>query len=104
MTQLAVTVQFQSRGILNIPKTIRQFFQIDKGTLAKIFVKNDAIIIKPVEVISSSQFKPRIFSKKEIARWLKEDTLDKKTLAKLDEKLKSSGGLNNPVIKKWLKR
>lgn len=103
MTQLTATVQFQSRGVLNIPKTIRQIFQIDKGTLAKIFVKDDAIVIKPVEVVSRSQFKPRIFSKNEIARWLKEDTLDKKTLAKLDEKLKRSGGFNNPVIKKWLK-
>ena len=104
MTQVVATVQFQSRGILNIPKTIRQVFQIDKGTLAKIFVEDDAIVIKPVEVVSPSQFKPRIFSKKEIARWLKEDALDKKTLTKLNEKLKNSRGFNNPVIKKWLKR
>jgi len=103
MTQLTATVQFQSRGVLNIPKPIRQIFQIDKGTLARIFVKNDAIIIKPVEVVSSSQFKPRIFSKKEIARWLKEDTLDKKTLAKLEEKLKKSGNPHQSVIKKWFK-
>lgn len=103
MKQLAATVQFQSRGILNIPKTIREIFQINKGTLAKIFVKDDAIVIKPVEVVSLSQFKPRNFSKKEITRWLKEDALGKKTLIKLDRKLKNSGGFTNPVIKKWLK-
>lgn len=104
MTQVTATVQFQSRGILNIPKSIKEMFQITKGTLAKISVKDDAIVIQLVETISRSQFKPRIFSKTEIAHWLKEDTLDKKTLIKLDKKLKRSGGFDNPVIKKWLKR
>jgi len=103
MTQLITTVQFQSRGILNIPKSIKEMFQITKGTLAKIFVKDDVIVIQPVETISRSQFKPRIFSKREIARWIKEDTLDKKTLTSLDKKLKSYGNLNDPVIKKWRK-
>lgn len=103
MTQLTTTVQFQSRGILNIPKSIKEMFQITKGTLAKIFVKDDAIVIQPVETISRSQFKPRVFSKTEIVRWFKEDTLDKKTLMKLDKKLKRSEGFNNPVIKKWRK-
>ena len=104
MTQLITTVQFQSRGILNIPKSIKEMFQITKGTLAKIFVKDDVIVIQPVETIFRSQFKPRIFSKTEIARWLTEDTLDKKTLINLDKKLKRSEGFNSPVIKKWLKR
>jgi|GEM_PF-3629958 bifunctional DNA-binding transcriptional regulator/antitoxin component of YhaV-PrlF toxin-antitoxin module len=103
MTQLTTIVQFQSRGVLNIPKPIREIFKIDKGTLAKISVEDDAIIIKPVEAVSPFQFKPRIFSKKEIARWLKEDTLDKKTLTKLEEKLKKSKALNQPIIKKWAK-
>lgn len=103
MTQLTATVQFQSRGILNIPKSIKEMFQITKGTLAKIFVRDDMIVIQPVETVSSSQFKPRIFSKREIARWIKEDTLDKKTLIKFNKKLKSYGNLNDPVIKKWRK-
>lgn len=88
MASLTTTVQFQSRGILNTPRSIREMLQVTKGTLAKISVKDDTIIIQPVETISRSQFKPKIFSKTEIARWLKEDTLDKKTLIKLDKKLK----------------
>ncbi len=102
MAQLTATVQFQSRGILNIPKSIRALFQITKGTLAKMSVTDDAIVIQPVETISRDQLKPRIFSKADIARWLAEDTLDQRTLTKLDKKLKRSGGVDNPVIKKWL--
>ena len=102
MTPLTATVQFQSRGILNIPKSIREMFQITKGTLAKMSVTDNAIVIQPVETISRDQLKPRIFSKADIARWLVEDTLDKRTVMELDKKLKKSGGFDNPVIKKWL--
>lgn len=104
MTPLTATVQFQSRGILNIPKSIRELFQITKGTFAKMSVTDDAIVIQPVEAVSRDQFKPRIFSKADIDRWLKEDTLDQGISAALDKKLQRSGGLDNPVIKKWLKR
>ena len=102
MDQFTTTIQFQSRGILNLPKTIRETFRIDKGTIAKIFVKGDTIVIRPVETVPQSHFQPKVFSKSEIARWLKEDTLDKKTLMKLDKKLKRSRGFDNQVIKKWL--
>ena len=102
MTQLTTTVQFQSRGILNIPKAIRETFQISKGTIAKIFVKGDVIVIRPVETVPHSQFKPQIYSKNEIALWLKQDGLDKKTVVKLDAKLKEQGLLQKPNIEKWL--
>lgn len=104
MEQTITLVQFQSRGVLNIPKAIREMFQIAKGTMAKIFVKDDAIIVKPVEAVVKQQFEPRIFSKTEIRRFLKEDKLDRVTLARLDEKLKKKGGFRDPIIKKWLKR
>lgn len=95
-------VQFQNRGVLSIPKNIRDFFNIAQGSLAKIFVKDNVIVVQPVRAVAEEKFQPRIFSKKEINRWIKEDTLDKKTLSLLDAKLKKEGVYDNPIVKKWL--
>ncbi len=43
-----------------------------------------------------------IYSKKEIERWIKEDTLDKKTNEKLDALFKKQGVYDDPIVKKWL--
>lgn len=102
MDQFTTIVQFQSRGVLNIPKVIRETFRIDKGTMAKISVKGDMIVIRPVETVPQSHFKPKVYSKSEIAMWLKQDSLDKKTITKLDAKLKKQGLLQKPNIEKWL--
>jgi AbrB family looped-hinge helix DNA binding protein len=95
-------VQFQSRGVLSIPKAIRDLLNLAQGSLAKVFVKNGAIVIKPVRVAADEDFVPRTYSKKEIERWIKEDTLDAKTNKKLDELFKKQGVYDDPIVKKWL--
>lgn len=73
MSLLQIRRNFQ----VTLPAKLRRILGIKEGDLIEAeLVDNEAIMLKPKLAIK----KGRIFSKKEIEGWIKEDELDKQTL------------------------
>ncbi|MBI4009506.1 AbrB/MazE/SpoVT family DNA-binding domain-containing protein [Candidatus Roizmanbacteria bacterium] len=73
-------VNILPKGLITIPKKIRETVGIKEGDVAKVKVRGKKIIIEPREEIDY-----RTFTKEEIEEWLEEDKLPPK-LAKKTEK------------------
>lgn len=66
-------VNILSKGIITIPKKMRELVGIKEGDIAKIKVEGNTIIIEPREQISLDQV--RTFSNEQIEQWIKDDEL-----------------------------
>ena len=73
-------VNILTKGIITIPKKMREQVGIKEGDVAKVKVQGRKIIIEPREVTNF-----RTFTKKQIKDWLEEDKLPAK-LARKTEK------------------
>lgn len=71
-------LQIRRNFQITLPVKLRQALALREGDLVEAELIDKVIILKPKEVVS----KGRDFSTTEIAGWLKEDRLDKTTLAK----------------------
>ena len=65
-------VNVLSKGIITIPKKMRDQVGIKEGDITKMRVVGKTIIIEPKE---PSYAEVRKFSKEELQQWLEEDTL-----------------------------
>lgn len=73
-------VNVLSKGIITIPKKIREQVGLKEGDVARVKTQGNKVIIEPREE------KPyRTFTKEEIERWAKEDELTPETLKMIDE-------------------
>lgn len=68
-----------NKGIITIPKKIRDQIGIKEGDIAKIRVQDNSIIIEPKEE------KYRLFTDKQIKEWEKEDEVTPDLVNKIDE-------------------
>lgn len=73
-------VNILTKGIITIPKKMREQVGIKEGDVAKVRVENNKIIIEPRE-----ENEYRTFTDKQIRKWLKEDELSPQLVKKLDE-------------------
>ena len=76
-----VWVKILNKGLMTIPKAMREKVGIKEGDVAKARVEGNKIVIEPREEVDY-----RIFTDEEIKRWKKEDKLPPK-LAKKVKKL-----------------
>ena len=76
-----VWVKILNKGLMTIPKAMREKVGIKEGDVAKARVEGNKIVIEPREEVDF-----RIFTDEEIKRWKKEDKLPTK-LAKKAKKL-----------------
>lgn len=73
-------VNILSKGLITIPKKMREIVGIKEGDVVRIKVQNKKIIILPREEV-----KHREFTKKQIKDWLKEDKLPANLAKKIDK-------------------
>lgn len=73
-------VNVLSKGLITIPKKMRDILGIKEGDITKVKIVGRTIVIEPKE-----EYTGRIFSKEEIREWLKEDELPKKLAKKIDK-------------------
>ena len=66
-------INFLSKGIITIPKKIREEVGIREGDIAKVRVEGKKIIIEPKE--ENLFMEVRNFTPEQIKRWVKEDEL-----------------------------
>lgn len=66
-------VKILTKGIMTIPKKMREQLGIKDGDIAKIRVDGRKIIIEPKDDVSFEEV--RQFSQKEIVEWIKSDSL-----------------------------
>lgn len=76
-------VNILSKGLITIPKRMREEIGIKDGDIAKIRLKGNQIIIEPKEANMFSDV--RDFTIQQIQQWIKEDIIPSK-LAKKTEK------------------
>ena len=81
-----------SRGRITIPLEFRQKLNIDEDVLLNLTLKDNKIYITPFTLNNKSEKDIRNYTNKEIAKFLHEDKIDKKT-AKVLRKLLSQGNL-----------
>ncbi len=79
-----------ARGQITIPSEIRKKLNINSKTILNIALDKNNIILTPLR-LAEEKFKGREYTEKEIKKFLKEDELDKKTLAKAKKLLKLTG-------------
>ncbi len=72
-------VNVLSKGLITIPKKMREIVGIKEGDIAKVKIQNKKIIIEPRKEVTY-----RTFTKEEIDQWLKEDELPKDLAKKID--------------------
>jgi len=70
------------KGQMTIPRKVRRLFGIEDGGFISMVIKGDTIMLTPVKVEKGKQPYFREYSKEEVQEFLKEDKLDKETLAK----------------------
>jgi AbrB family looped-hinge helix DNA binding protein len=81
--QNGTVVKIQARGILTIPKKVRQSLGLEEDSLARLLVEKGRLVIDPVR---SLPYPVRNYTDKEIADFIKLD-------AKQTEELKGQGKL-----------
>jgi len=67
-----VWVKILSKGLITIPKAIREEIGMNEGEVAKITKVGRMLIIKPRDEVVN-----RLFTNQEIAQWQKKDQLPK---------------------------
>ena len=75
-----VWVKILNKGLMTIPKAMREKVGIKEGDVAKARVEGNKIVIEPREEVDF-----RIFTDEEIKRWKKEDKLPTKLARKVKE-------------------
>lgn len=73
-------VNILAKGIITIPKKMREKVGIKEGDVAKVKVQGKKIIIEPRDEVPY-----RTFTKKQIEEWLKEDELPKELAKKINK-------------------
>ena len=63
-------IKILPKGLITIPKKIREKLSIKEGDVAQINILRNSIVIKPRE-----SAKYRFFTNKEIKQWVKDDKL-----------------------------
>jgi bifunctional DNA-binding transcriptional regulator/antitoxin component of YhaV-PrlF toxin-antitoxin module len=71
-----------SRGQITLPIEFRRRLKIDADTILKVTLKGDRVEIVPLRPMPQEETL-RDFSRDEIARFLKEDRIDRATAAKV---------------------
>jgi len=85
-------IRLLSRGQITIPIEFRKKLGIDEDTFLNLALKGNRIEITPFTLCDKSKKDLRNYTNKEIAEFLDEDKIDKKT-AKVLRKLISQGNL-----------
>lgn len=80
ITAQNVWVNILSKGVITLPKKIRERVGIKEGDVASVYVEGNRIIIEPRETIAYRTFTPE-----QIARWEKEDRLPVKYRNRIEE-------------------
>ena len=75
-------VSLSSKGQLTLPEAVRKKLGLAKGDMLQIEEKDGKIILSPVSVVPV-----RMYTDKEIARWVKDDTLTEAEKKTFDEAL-----------------
>ena len=65
-----VWIKILPKGLVTIPKKIREELGIKEGDVAKVKISRNSIVIKPRE---SAEY--RLFTNEEIKQWVKDDKL-----------------------------
>ncbi len=65
-----VWIKILPKGLITLPKKMRERLDIKAGDIAKVKILGKTIVIKPREVIEY-----RLFTNKEIKQWVKDDQL-----------------------------
>lgn len=73
-------VNVLSKGIITIPKKMRETVGIKEGDVTKVRVVGRTIVIEP-----RKESAVRTFTDEEIKEWLKEDELPKELIKKIDK-------------------
>lgn len=73
-------VNVLAKGLITIPKRMRETVGIKEGDITKVRVVGRTIVIEPKE-----EYAGRIFSKEEIKEWLEADKLPSKLAKKTAE-------------------
>ncbi len=76
-TQDEAWIKILPKGLITLPKRMREKLDIKAGDIAKVKVSGNSIIIKPRELAEY-----RLFTDKEINQWLKDDQLPTKLAKK----------------------
>lgn len=63
-------IKILPKGLITIPKKIREKLSIKEGDVAQINISRNSIVIKPRESVEY-----RLFTSKEIKQWVKDDKL-----------------------------
>ncbi|MEK7597015.1 MAG: AbrB/MazE/SpoVT family DNA-binding domain-containing protein [Patescibacteria group bacterium] len=63
-------IKILPKGLITIPKKIREKLSIKEGDVAQINISRNSIVIKPRESVEY-----RLFTNKEIRQWVKDDKL-----------------------------
>lgn len=66
-------IKVLSKGVITIPKEFREQLGLEEGDVAKAKVEGDKLVIQSRKVAQYSEY--RMFSKKQIDEWVKEDEL-----------------------------
>lgn len=66
-------INILTKGIITIPKKMRERIGIREGDIAKIKTVGNTIVIEPRNKLSFNEI--RTFSNKELERWIREDKL-----------------------------
>ena len=67
-----VWIKILPKGLITLPKKMREKLDIKAGDIAKVKISAGSIVIEPRESV-----KYRFFTDKEIDRWVKDDQLPK---------------------------
>ena len=74
------------KGQITIPVSFRKALNISADTLFRAELTNKGILLTPIQLDWKEKY-VREFSDREITKWLKDDTLDAKTRAKVKKYL-----------------
>lgn len=66
-------IHILTKGIITIPKKMREQIDIKEGDIVKIKIEGNSIVIEPKSELSLNDV--RSFSRKELERWIKKDEL-----------------------------
>ena len=67
-------IKIQSKGLVTIPKKLRDGIGLKENSLARIRREGRKLVLESVRVVS---YKLREYSKREIRQFIKEDSIDK---------------------------
>jgi len=70
-------IKILPKGLITIPKKIREKLGIKEGDVAKVKISKNSIIIEPRELTEY-----RLFTDEEIKQWVKDDKLPEKLAKK----------------------